>query len=154
MLGPFPLPRFAPQQEYQATAITAVPFALVLGYALAVIAGLIRANRHRMRAVLRPNLGRVLGAIVLMLITPLVVVNWLPWIIGMLAPFVIGQWRLAVLLPMLLLLGVPALAWYPVSCLIVSGVKRKLWRLMLFALMFWASYSALVLVQGVQSFNL
>lgn len=135
-----------------------LPFAFLLGLGLAVLIGLGWANRHRWRAVMRPNRGRVIGALVLGFVTPMVVFSWLPWIFGgfwlMLglpalqngdpAPFFLG----------LLLTGAAALFWYFPVCLIVSGIRRRWLRVALFALMFWAAYAGIILVLGNQKFAL
>ena len=38
--------------------------------------------------------------------------------------------------------------WFPVACLIVSGIPGRAMRVAVFALMFWAAYSAIILAQG------
>ena len=45
--------------------------------------------------------------------------------------------------------GMTLLAWYPISCLIVSGTKSWLVRFGLFCLMSWSVYFAVVLWTGV-----
>lgn len=138
-----------PAQEgfvYAATPLTAIPFALILGYGLATIFGLLLANRHRLRGVLRLTRGHIIGALALALVTPMVIYDWLPWIVLGLLAFVIPFG----ILPAVIL----TLLWYPVACLIVSGTKSKLLRFGLFCLMFWATYSAQMLLFGVRHFSL
>lgn len=141
-----------PSMVFVVSPLTAVPFALVLAYGVAVIAVLFWGNRHRLRRVLRWNLGRVMGTVALACVTPVAVVDWLPWILGGLTLFVLGN-----LLGVGLLALVSAVAaglWYPVSALIVSGTRSRWLRFGLFCLMFWAGYAALVLFGGVAHFSL
>lgn len=44
--------------------------------------------------------------------------------------------------------------WYPISCLIVSGLTSWRTRFAVFCLMFWTAYSAVILVLGTQIFVL
>ena len=53
--------------------LAALPFVVLLALGGAVVIGLAWANRHRMRAVLWPNRGRVIGALVLGFATPVAV---------------------------------------------------------------------------------
>lgn len=136
----------------------AMPFLVLLALGLAVLIGLAVANRGRFRAVLHPNRGRVIGALVMGFVTPIAVYSWLPWIIG-------GMW-LTLGLPALQdgnlkgfffglqMLGLAALLWYPIACLIVSGIRRRAVRVAIFALMFWAVYAAVLLVTGTKPFML
>lgn len=146
-----------PGMVFVVSPLTAVPFALVLAYGVAVIAVLFWGNRHRLRRVLRWNLGRVIGAVALAFVTPLAVLDWVPVILGgvMGAMLVAGggegvQWGLGFAL---ILAGV-AVLWYPVSALIVSGTRSRWLRFGLFCLMFWSGYAALVLFSGVAHFSL
>jgi hypothetical protein len=135
-----------------------LPFAAIFAFGLSVVITLALANRHRWRVVLWWNAGRIIGALVLAFVTPLVVYGWLPWILGILAgmfgPVALaeGDFR-----AFLLILGISAGAvalWYPISCLIVSGLTSRWTRVAVFCLMFWTAYSAIILVVGNQIFPL
>lgn len=135
-----------------------MPFAVLFGLGVAVVLGLAWANRHRWRVVLHPNWGRAIGAYVLAVVTPFAVFSWMPAILGGLT-VILGFAELSAGRPWTLLAGVfgmllPALLWYPVSCLIVSGIKSRWVRVAVYTLMFWAAYSAVILTMGTQRFML
>ncbi|MEO5615675.1 MAG: hypothetical protein ABIR04_12265 [Cypionkella sp.] len=144
-----------PRMVFVVSPLTAVPFALVLAYGIVAIAVLFWVNGHRLRRVFRPNLGRVIGAVALALVTPVAVFDWgLPWVLGGLTAML---WIPAIGTGDLWGLGIVALAvglWYPVAALIVSGTRSRWLRFGLFCLMFWAGYAALVLFGGVWHFSL
>jgi hypothetical protein len=50
----------------------------LLAIALSSQVTLFRQNRHRLRSVLRPNLGRVVSAVVLAVLLPYYVIDYLP----------------------------------------------------------------------------
>lgn len=138
--------------EVNPEGLAALPFAGLLALGCAVLIGLAVANRHRWRAVLRPNRGRVIGALALGFVTPVAVYSWGPWIIG-------GMWLMLGLPALqegmasgfffgLMVLTAAAALWYPFACLIVSGIHGRLMRVAVFALMFWAAYSAFILAVG------
>lgn len=140
--------------------IAALPSAAVFAFGLALVITLAVANRHRWRAVLHPNRGRIIGAAVLAFVTPVVVFSWIPWIIGGLI-VVLGSVVLTnnpqeyslVLYALAILMAATAL-WYPVACLIVSGLASRWARVAVFCLMFWTAYSTVILVLGTQIFRL
>ena len=135
-----------------------VPFAGVSAFGLAVVIGLGVAHQGRWRTVLRPRRNRVLGALALGFVTPIGVFSWLPWILG-------GMW-LTLGLPALqegrpsgfffglMLIGGASVVAYPVACLIVAGVKSRVWRVAVFGLVFWAAYAGIILFQGTLRFAL
>lgn len=128
-----------------------MPFAALLALGIAVLMGLAMANRHRWRAVLRPTRGRVIGALALAFLTPFVVINWGPWLLGLFVLFTLTGAAGSGLGQGLAGLGIFAAAvilWYPAACLIVSGIRGRVMRLAIFALMFWASYSAFLVFTG------
>ena len=143
-----------PRVVFVVSPLTAVPFALVLAYGVAVIAVLFWVNRHRLRRVFRWNWGRVIGAVALAFVTPVAVVDGMPWILGgltaMLLVPMVATGNLGGLGIVMLVAGL----WYPVSALIVSGTRSRWLRFGLFCLMFWAGYAALVLFGGVSHFSL
>lgn len=119
-----------------------LPFALTLAYTLALLIILFRCNFHRMRAVLRPNIGRLFGSFILAFLTPFMIVGVFPVTVGLL--LVGGE------LLLILLFGAVMIGWYLPTCLLISGLKSRFWRLAGFCLMFWASVSAVMLVSGMQ----
>jgi len=113
-----------------------------------MISALTISNFRRWRVVLHPNLGRVLGAIALSLLTPLFIFSYIPWILGPTflivasgSPFIV-----------LLVFPISILLWYPVSCLLVSGVGHRVLRVALFSLTWWGAYSIALLYWGYQVF--
>jgi hypothetical protein len=147
-------PRIVPK------GFAALPFAAVFAFGLALVITLGVANRHRWRAVLHPNRGRIIGAAVLAFVTPVVVFSWVPWIIGGTVAF-LGSVVLSndpqryslVLYGLAILIAATAL-WYPVACMIVSGFRSWKMRVAVFALMFWTAYSASILTLGTMIFRL
>ena len=136
----------------------ALPFAVAFGFGVAVVLSLAWANRHRWRVVLYPNRGRVIGAYALACVTPFAVFDWLPAILGGWV-LIFGLSDLSGGNPLTLIFGLvamllPALLWYPVSCLIVSGLKSRWVRVAVYSLMFWTAYSAIILMFGTQRFTL
>lgn len=131
-----------------------LPFAGVLALGLAVVIGLAWANKGRWRGVLRPNRGRVIGALVLGFVTPFGVINWGPWLLGFLVLFTLtgsaggggpGQWFAA-----LGIFAAVTVLWYPVASLIVSGIQSRVVRVAIFALMFWAIYAGFLVFVGTR----
>ena len=130
----------------------ALPFAAVLALGLSVVIGLAWANRDRLRNVLRPRRSRVLGALALGFVTPIGVFSWLPWILGGMwlqlgVPALFRGWPSGFFFG-LMLIGVASVVAYPIACLIVAGVRGRVWRVAVFGLMFWAAYGGIILFQG------
>ncbi len=118
--------------------------------AVGMLLSLAISNFKRWRVVLHPNRGRVWGAITLSFLTPWAIFAYIPWILG---PTIIAFLSAESLLVFLIFpLGI--LLWYPVSCLLVSGVRHRLLRVALFCLTWWGTYSALLLYLGYQVFRL
>ncbi|MGL4236863.1 hypothetical protein, partial [Tabrizicola sp.] len=138
--------------------LAALPFAAIFSFGIALILCLAYANRHRWRTVLRPSWGRVIGAMVLLVVTPVAVFTWLPSILGFAIGIVIllmveaGSWDID--LGFLALLIMSMLIWDPVSCLIVSGISSRWVRVAVFCLMFWTAYCAVILTLGTRTFTL
>jgi len=147
-----------PVAEVVPEGLGALPFAAGLALGLAVVLGPAWANRERWRAVLRPNRGRVIGALILGFVTPVAVYSWTPWIIGGIW-LTLGVASLRQGVPDEILFGlfmslVAAGFWYPIACLIVSGIHGRVMRVAVFALMFWAAYAAILLAVGTHKFTL
>ena len=127
----------------------AIGFALILGYALAMVWWLIRQTRGKVLDVLRPTRGRVVSAICLVLITPIGVVSWLPWIVIGMAPCLWGN----IELEFVWMLGVLCLVVYPLAAMIQSQSYQRKWlRFALFSLYFWAAYAFHMLWRGILTF--
>ncbi len=133
--------------EVKPEGLAALPFAALLALGLAVLIGLAVANRHRWRAILRPNRGRVIGALVLAYLTPVAIYSWGPWILGGLTLF-LGFSSFGAFFAAHGAVLITATLWYPAACLIVSGIHGRLMRVAVFALMFWAAYAAIILAVG------
>jgi hypothetical protein len=134
--------------DFVASGLWAVLFAAIIALGLSAIIVLFITNRSRLRAVLRPNMGRIIGCLVLAFITPLAFFGAMPITAGLgsVALFFERSWESIGLT--FVYLGFAAL-WYPVSSLIVSGIKSYLIRFWLFSLMFWAVTSAHMLWSGL-----
>jgi hypothetical protein len=137
----------------------ALPFAAIFAFGLSVVITLAVANCRRWRVVLWQNPGRLIGAFALAFVTPLAVFSWVPWITGGLvfsfARSVPSEPSAANVLFLLLAIQAALMAfWYPISCLIVSGIKSRWVRFALFCAMFWTAYSAIILTLGTQVFRL
>jgi hypothetical protein len=97
---------------------------------------------------------------VLASVTPLVVFSWVPFIVGGAAAFFVGvaltetNETMGAALYVLALLVALTAVWYPISCLIVSGLASRWARVAVFCLMFWSAYGAIILVVGNQIFRL
>jgi hypothetical protein len=94
----------------------------------------------------------VLGALALGFVTPIGVFSWLPWILGGMwlqlgVPALFRGWPSGFFFG-LMLIGVASVVAYPIACLIVAGVRGRLWRVAVFGLMFWAAYGGIILFQG------
>lgn len=136
---------------YNPSPIVAVGLGWIVALALSLQITLFRRNRSRLRAVLRPTIGRVLAAALIGGLTPFIIFDWIPWIaIGL------GLFGLSISPsePSWTILGAFGLAavWYVPSSLIISGVTAKKWRFALFSLMWWACYAGLILAMGVLHF--
>lgn len=134
--------------DFVASGLWAIPFVAVIALGLSAISMLFVTNRSRLRAVLQPNTGRIIGCLILAFITPLGLFGPMPITagIGSVALLFEQSWESVAFT--VLFLAIAAL-WYPVSGLIVSGVKSFLMRFWLFSLMFWTCYSAHILWSGL-----
>ncbi|WP_242110100.1 hypothetical protein [Aliiroseovarius subalbicans] len=133
----------------------------LLAGALASLVSLFTSNRHRLRAVLRPSLGRVSAAFVMGMLTPFAVFSGIPWIAGGLlffgfaSPFQMSFWgSLTMIWAAAVGAGALTAIWYLPSALIISGVKSRTKRVALFALLWWGAYAALLLYSGHEVFQL
>lgn len=133
--------------------VSAMLLALWIGYAISVIVLLFWRNRHRLRSVLRPNKGRMITSILLALLTPFGMVGKAPLTWGAVAlmlsfaPLKMLVFIFPKLLPLIL-------CNYPISAVVISGVKQKPLRTAIFCLILWAEVAALVLWRGIHTFSL
>lgn len=138
----------------------ALPAALAAGMGLGTLAALFWRNRHRLRAVFRPNFGRVISAAVLALLWPV----WMFWMFPFAAAFVLGQavvrFSQGRALPpeglgfvLSSLAAAPVLS-YVAACLIISGVARRWVRVALFGQVWIAAYAAALLIIGIYQGNM
>jgi hypothetical protein len=138
--------------------LAAVPFAVLFAFGMSVAISLAVANRHRWHAVLRPSQGRIIGALVLLVVTPTAVFTWAPSILGfwivLWLSFLVDQRNWDEVAGFLALAVLVMTVWYPIAALIVSGIGNRLARVALFCLMFWTAYSAVILAFGTRTFML
>ncbi len=132
----------------------------VLGMGLGTQWALFWLNRHRIRAVFRPNKGRVISTLVLTFFWPFAQFWGIPFAIGFglvsasfrllggaSVTFAEGAMALAVFITVLALC-------YVQSCLIISGIQRRMVRVALFAQLWLAGYGAVLLIGGFYSGNM
>lgn len=141
--------------------LAVLPFAALFAFGLSVVIALAIANRHRWRVVFWHNPGRIIGALALAFVTPVAVFSWLPSIIGgLLVVLVIGATNGELMAASKMIFRIlswfllAAVLWYPISCLIVSGLTSRWARVAVFSLMYLSAYSAIILVLGTRVFRL
>ena len=133
-----------------------LPAAVALGMGLGTQLALFRFNRHRLRAVFRPNPGRVLSSFALALLLPYMTFTILPvtnlYMLYGLAEGLKGPGGGPAIGYFLApALGFPLLALpgsYLVSSLIISGIRSRYVRIALFGQVWLAVYSAILLTLG------
>ena len=129
----------------------AILFSLIIGYGLTMLGWLVMQTRGQIGDTFRPTRGRVLGAMGLLLVTPFVVFNWLPWIFAGLIPMVFSDMPLWGLLTT----AIGLVILYPLSSMIVRHTyERRLLRFGLFCLYFWTGYAFLMLWHGEMAFRI
>ncbi len=143
-----PLPLKRPLALWQEAALSAT---LALG--LAPIAALIVLTRHRGSTVLRPLRPTLIGWAILTFLAPLQVFQGVPMILGGLAATSIRinaintSWRMtATLLPFAGATVLISIITYPVSGLLVAGIGSRWWRFLAICLIWWAAWSAHLLI--------
>ena len=134
--------------DFVASGLWAVLFVAIIALGLSAIIVLFVTNRSRLRAVIRPNQGRFIGCLILAFITPVGLFSLMPVTAGLgaVALLIEQSWDSAFIT--LIFFAIAAL-WYPVSSLIVSGIKSYWMRFWLFSLMFWSVYSSHILWSGL-----
>ena len=138
-----------------------VPFtvfgAVLLGMGLGTQLSLLSANWHRMRAVLKPNKGRVISSVVLVLLAPIgqfwaFPIPYALFLPGPIMSFFSGPFPTdynAIVLVILFFLYPPLM--YVFSCLIISGIKRRSFRVAIFGQVWLAAYGAVLMLFGFYS---
>lgn len=134
---------------------------LVFGAGAGLLVALVTLHRGRWRQVFRLSRARIIGALALAALTPLAVYGGIPWILlptllFSAYPFLSGQasGSLALLVFAPATLAVAIMIAYPISCLLVAGLRRKLLRFAGFTLVWWSAYCLLLLLLGVRKFVL
>lgn len=129
----------------------AIGFSLILGYGMTMLGWLIWRTKGQVRDTFRPTRGRILGALALGAVNPLVVISWIPWITGGFSLTILSHDPLAALAIWLM----PSAIAYPLAAMIVRHTYQRRWlRFGLFCLCFWTAYAFHMLWRGVLHFNL
>ncbi|WP_166416170.1 hypothetical protein [Cochlodiniinecator piscidefendens] len=132
----------------------------LLGMGIGSQVSLLWTNANRLRAVFRPNKGRVISALVLALVTPFSILIILPVTFLFSLLVILGHLADGRALPpesnwTLLTFGLVALPLaYVFASLIISGVRGRGIRVLLFAQVWLAIYSAVLLSSGFSTIDL
>ncbi|MGB3314306.1 MAG: hypothetical protein WBB85_07830 [Albidovulum sp.] len=151
MLLRYPVLKTTPYMDYVPSALPAAVASLAIGYALTLLGAMIWQNRRNLRRVLKPTRARIFGALALGFFTA-------PGFFGRI-PFMFGGFAIMILSDAphdtgyALIFLIPAALWYPVSGLIVTSIRSKLWRAAIFALMDVAVLATAFLVTGIPQFR-
>lgn len=134
--------------------VWAVLAALVAAAGAAVLLAELLANATRLPAVFRFHWSRVVHAALLGFATPVAVINGVATIAGptalvglfggLGAGLSLGE-SLAGMAALLVVIPLAAFAWYPVVCLLASGIGDHRRRFAVFVLLWWALYATLAL---------
>ncbi|MGJ8626102.1 MAG: hypothetical protein ACSHXB_03995 [Sulfitobacter sp.] len=134
--------------------------ALFLGMGLGTQLSLLWANWHRVRAVLKPNIGRLTCAALLALLAPVAQF----WAIPISFGYALLETTSRVLsdeipdaqnwLPVIALFVLYPLISYVFSSLIISGIQHRWLRIAVFGQVWLAAYGAVLMIFGMYSGNL
>jgi hypothetical protein len=122
----------------------AIGFSLILGYAVAMLWWLLRNTQGQWIATFSPTRGRVVAAFCLAAIAPVGVAITLPVAVGFLLLFMSRD--LPTLYAFLLIF---AASYFLAAMIIRHTYQRRLLRLGLFMLSYWAAYAIIILWNGV-----
>lgn len=138
---------------------------VLLGMGLGTQLALLWSNWHRLRAVLRPNKVRVICCIVLVMLAPFAHIFGIPVPAG-LAWFGVFKTiftdrtfseihfdEYSSMASTVLFIVYPPL-FYVFSCLIISGVRQCLLRILVFGQIWLAAYGAVLMIFGFYSGNM
>ena len=128
----------------------------VLALALGGLTHLFLSARTQLPKVLRPRIWRILPAVLMAILTPVAVFNWVPWLAGTfigrgLIPIGLGAgFGDSVILIVMSLIATILLAtlWYVPSCLILARLDTKPVRAAAYALLWCGAYAAILLATG------
>lgn len=133
--------------------------AICLGMGLGTQISLLLANWHRMRAVLKPNIGRILCCLLLTLLAPVAQFWTIPYSYG----YVLYGAILRLIadkfpepenwLPTIAVVVLYPLVSYVISCLIISGIQRRWLRIAAFVQVWLAAYGAVLMIFGMYRGN-
>lgn len=132
---------------------------VLLGMGLGTQITLLWSNWHRIRAVLRPNPGRVICCIVLTMLSPLMQFWGFPAATGyawfkIIEDIFAGKAYAGLnfdeygAIAMTLLLFMYPPLFYLFSCLIISGIRKRLLRVAAFVQVWLAAYGAVLIIFG------
>lgn len=159
-------PVTAPDGVPEAASLPLWVAALAAAFAAAgpaVIAALILANHARMRGLLRFRRGRLLIAAILALATPVALLGWAPVIYGAVIWLGLTGAIMALVASPMVLVGLAlvlglwvalTLVWFVPVTLVISGIRARLLRVFILALIWWAIYGAWLLADGYQPVTL
>lgn len=128
--------------------------AVVAAVGPALVLAELVANANRLATVFHFAWSRVIHAVLLAIVTPVAVIHGFPTLAGTTgiagliggltagAPFG-AVWR--EMLPFLVMVPFAALAWYPVVCLLASGIPDHRRRFAVFVQLWWSIYGWLAL---------
>ncbi|HQU67959.1 MAG TPA: hypothetical protein PLI43_07145 [Albidovulum sp.] len=132
---------------------------LVFAAGVALLIAILLQNRGRYRQVFRFSRARVIGAAVLAALAPVVIYSGLPWILlpGLIfgAAVIFSTGSVFEAIPMLIVVPLIATAVaYPISCLLVSGLRKRLGRFAGFTLIWWSAYCLVLMLYGLRDAKL
>lgn len=114
----------------------------------AVLTAVFLANLSRLRPLFRPRRSKVVTALVLAFFTPVALSHWWGKVFGIVAFGGIIDGGFGTLLKFVVYWLLLAVAWYGGSAILISGVRSKALRVLLFALVWWEVWGIVVLAQG------
>lgn len=134
---------------------------LVFAAGLALLTAIAWLHRGRFRVVFRFSRARIVGAAILTALTPIAVFSGVPWL---LLPLVIFGFSFTIsgdsgldfrpLLTPLAALMASLFITFPISCLLVAGLRSRSIRFGGYALIWWSAYAFIQLVFGLRKFML
>jgi len=128
-----------------------VLLSFIVGYGIAMLFWLINQTKGQIWPTFRPTSGRIIAAVVVAMLMPVVVFSYLPWIVGGLLIFMMAGEPLVALA----IAGAATAIAYPITSMIVRHTyDRRVLRFGMFCVMFWAGYSAFLLLFGVHEFSI
>lgn len=134
--------------------IWAIVAAILAAAGPAVVLAELLANVTRLHIVFHYHWSRVVHAVLLGFVTPVAVISGFPTLagptalVGLFAGLGVGMSvgeSLRGMLALLVVVPIAALAWYPVVCLLASGIANHRHRFAVFVLLWWSLYGGLAL---------